>query len=227
MILFKETSEIFVVQRSFQDLIRIDGREEKRKETFPKKKYTVEIRSSVSSEEKLRNLSNFSKLIEPNRAIIEGERVKLISFVSTSSSLNFDDRDGGDIFHSTTSSNDEGTSENFIRGGGSQRCGQCSRLSFANADGGRGEQNTEMMGRALDSGGSPHYLASPTLRKILSSLVAEANCGTPRAEARYRVFVSCARFSFLPWHRNNRLYLSTYILPRGILATSNIRILNE
>lgn len=65
MILFKETSEIFVVQRSFQDLIRIDGREEKRKETFPKKKYTVEIRSSVSSEEKLRNLSNFSKLIEP------------------------------------------------------------------------------------------------------------------------------------------------------------------
>lgn len=117
MILFKETSEIFIVQRSFQDLIR-DGREENRKETFPKKKYTVEIRSSVSSEEKLRNLSNFSKLIEPNRAIIEGERVKLISFVSTSSSLNFDDRDGGDIFHSTTSSNDEGTSENFIRGGG-------------------------------------------------------------------------------------------------------------
>lgn len=117
MILFKETNEIFVVQRSFQDLIRTDRREENRKETFPKKKYTVEIRSSVSSEEKLRNLSNFSKLIEPNRAIIEGERVKLISFVSTSSSLNFDDRDGGDIFHSTTSSNDEGTSENFIRGG--------------------------------------------------------------------------------------------------------------
>lgn len=117
MILFKETSEIFIVQRSFQDLIRTDRREENRKETFPKKKYTVEIRSSVSSEEKLRNLSNFSKLIEPNRAIIEGERVKLISFVSTSSSLNFDDRDGGDIFHSTTSSNDEGTSENFIWGG--------------------------------------------------------------------------------------------------------------
>lgn len=117
MILFKETSEIFVVQRSFQDLIRTDRREENRKKTFSKKKYTVEIRSSVSSEEKLRNLSNFSKLIEPNRAIIEGERVKLISFVSTSSSLNFDDRDGGDIFHSTTSSNDEGTSENFIRGG--------------------------------------------------------------------------------------------------------------
>lgn len=63
---------------------------------------------------------------------------------------------------------------------------------------GRGEQNTEMMGRALDGGGSPHYLASPTLRKILSSLVAEANRGTPRAEARQRVFVAtCARFSFL------------------------------
>lgn len=133
---------------------------------------------------------------------MKGERVKLITFVSTDSFL-VEFRYFRDIFHSM-----EGGGK--IRAEERQRCGQCGRLSFGRraAEASR----TRKRWAELWTAAVAHTISLRLrLRKILSSLVAEANCGTPRAEARYRVFVTCARFSFLPWHRNNRLYLSTYI----------------
>lgn len=122
---------------------------------------------------------------------MKGERVKLITFVSTDSFL-VEFRYFRDIFHSMAK---EGGGK--IRAEERQRCGQCGRLSFGRraAEASR----TRKRWAELWTAAVAHTISLRLrLRKILSSLVAEANCGTPRAEARYRVFVTCARFSFLP-----------------------------